>query len=384
MKNIDVLVIGGGPGGTPAAMALASGGRSVILVEKGGGLGGTCLFEGCIPSKILRESAQRLRAIQHAGEFGLQMPAGEVGIDWSAIMRRKAAILKGRSEGALQHARHIPTLTVQFGSATLLGPRQARIVPENGEPEDIEFANAIIATGSVPHLLPIEGIDLPQVGTSEQLLEVERPPKRLVVIGAGPIGVEMAQIFAAFGSQVSLIEAGPRILAPVDEEIALALQTHITSQGIALQLGAQVLGISTMETASAWNTATPKARNTGLMPNSSSIQPGAPQMSMASGWIARRYASTIAASKSMASLRRTSLASTPWVTSSATRCLPIGQPHRHWHSQGISSAGRFVFQYRRAIPPSSSVHPKWASLASPRLKLAQQATMSASRATTIV
>ncbi len=244
MKNIDVLVIGGGPGGTPAAMALASGGRRVFLVEKGGGLGGTCLFEGCIPSKILRESAQRLQAIKRAEEFGLQIPAGEIKIDWNAIMRRKAAILKRRSEGALQHAHQLPTLTVQFGRATLLGPRQARIVPENGEPEDIEFANAIIATGSVPHLLPIKGIDLPQVITSEQLLEVERPPKRLVVIGAGPIGVEMAQIFAAFGSQVTLIEAGPRILAPVDEEIAIALQPHIQRQGIALEFGAQVLGIS--------------------------------------------------------------------------------------------------------------------------------------------
>ncbi len=244
MKNVDVLVIGGGPGGTPAAMALASAGRRVLLVERGAGLGGTCLFEGCIPSKILRESAQRLRAIKRAEEFGLQLPAGEVGIDWSAIMRRKAAILKRRSEGALQHARQLPNLSVQFGSAILLGPRLARIMPNDGEPEDIAFTDAIIATGSLPQLLPIKGIDLPQVITSEQLLEVQRPPKRLVVIGAGPIGVEMAQIFAAFGSQVTLIEAGPRILAPVDEEIALALQTHITSQGIMLELGVQVLAIS--------------------------------------------------------------------------------------------------------------------------------------------
>ncbi len=244
MKKVDVLVIGGGPGGTPAAMALASGGRRVVLVEKGTGLGGTCLFEGCIPSKILRESAQRLSAIKRSDEFGLRVPTGEIEIDWNAIMGRKAAILKRRSDAALQHARHIPTLTVQFGRAVLLGPREARIIPGNGEPEDIEFANAIIATGSVPDLLPIKGIDLPQVITSEQLLEVKSPPKRLIAIGAGPIGVEMAQIFAAFGSQVTLIEAGPRILAPVDEEIATALQAHIQSQGIVLELGAQVLRIS--------------------------------------------------------------------------------------------------------------------------------------------
>jgi len=244
MKKVDVLVIGGGPGGTPAAMAIATGGRRVILVEKGAGLGGTCLFEGCIPSKILHESAQRLQAIKRAEEFGLHIPAGDIKIDWNAIMRRKAMILKRRSEGALQHVHQIPTLTVQFGTAALLGPHQARIIPHNGEPEDVEFSNAIIATGSVPKVLPIKGIDLPQVITSEQLLEIKHLPKRLVVIGAGPIGVEMAQIFAAFGSQVTLIEAGPRILAPVDEEIAVALQAHIRRQDIVLELGAQVLGIS--------------------------------------------------------------------------------------------------------------------------------------------
>jgi len=243
MKRIDVLVVGGGPGGTPAAMALATGGRRVLLVEKGTGLGGTCLFEGCIPSKVLHESASRLQAIRRAQEFGLNVPAGEIGIDWSVIMQRKTAILRRRAEGALQRARHIPTLTVQFGEATLLGPRRARVTRHEGKPEEIEFAHAIIATGSVPRPLPVAGIDLPQVVTSEQLLDIKQPPKRLVVIGAGPIGVEMAQIFAAFGSVVTMIEAGPRILAPVDDEIAAALQNHLREQGVGLELGAQVLSI---------------------------------------------------------------------------------------------------------------------------------------------
>ncbi|HVC11752.1 MAG TPA: NAD(P)/FAD-dependent oxidoreductase [Burkholderiales bacterium] len=244
MTQVDVLVIGGGPGGTPAAMALAGAGRRVLLVEKGAGLGGTCLFEGCIPSKILHESARRLEAIKHAGEFGLRLAPGEIRVDWKAVMARKTAILGRRAEGALQRARQIPTLDVQFGSATLLGARAARITPRDGSPAEVEFASAIIATGSVPNLLPIAGIELPQVLTSERLLEIADVPERLVVIGAGPIGVEMAQIFAAFGSQVTLLEAGPRILAPVDEEIALALQSHLRRQGIALELGVRILQIA--------------------------------------------------------------------------------------------------------------------------------------------
>ena len=242
--KVDDLVIGGGPGGTPAAMALATAGRSVLLVETRAGRGGTCLFEGCIPSKILRESARRLQDVRRAQEFGLQVPAGEIGVDWGAIMKRKASILRGRADGALQRARQIPTLTVQFGSAALLGPRRARITPRDGAPEEVEFGSAIIATGSVPNLLPVTGVGLPQVLTSEQMLEIDRVPKRLAVIGAGPIGVEMAQIFAAFGSRVTLLEAGPRILAPVDEEIAIALQEHIRRQGIALELGVQVAAIA--------------------------------------------------------------------------------------------------------------------------------------------
>jgi dihydrolipoamide dehydrogenase len=242
--SVDDLVIGGGPGGTPAAMALASAGRRVLLVEKGAGLGGTCLFEGCIPSKILRESASRLQVVRRAQEFGLRVPAGEIGVDWNAIMQRKAAILRARADGALQRARRIPGLSVQFGSATLLGARRARVARRDGAPEEVEFGSAIIATGSVPNLLPVPGVDLPQVLTSEQMLEIDRVPGRLVVIGAGPIGVEMAQIFAAFGSAVTVLEAGPRILAPVDEEIAVALQNHILQQGIALEFGAQVAAIA--------------------------------------------------------------------------------------------------------------------------------------------
>ena len=358
---MDVLVIGGGPGGTPAAMALAGSGRSVLLVEKGAGLGGTCLFEGCIPSKILRESASRLQAVRRAQEFGLRIPAGEIGIDWGAIMKRKAAILRGRADGALQRTHQISGLSVQFGSAALLGPRRARIAPRNGAPEEVEFSSAIIATGSVPNLLPIPGVDLPQVLTSEQMLEIDRVPKRLVVIGAGPIGVEMAQIFATFGSVVTVLEAGPRILAPVDEEIAVALQNHIRQQGIALELGAQVAAI---------------ARDGDGVRVHYLDAAGAPTRS-AGGIRARGHRAP--AQRGWPGLEHTRVRHDHHgvkVDAKLETDEPgiyavgdvMGHPmFAHWATAqalalaDISSAGRPAFQRQRATRPSSSAPPRWAS-----------------------
>ncbi|RMD69075.1 MAG: NAD(P)/FAD-dependent oxidoreductase, partial [Gammaproteobacteria bacterium] len=242
-KQVDVLIIGGGPGGTPAALALARAGKHVMLVEKGPGLGGTCLFEGCIPSKILWESAAKCRLYRGLPAFGLHPPQGEPALDWGAVMARKRAILARRSHAALQRARALPSLEVIFGKATLLGPRRARVTPEGEVPREVDFQNAILATGSVPHLLPIPGVDLPRVMTSESLLDIDHLPERLVVIGGGAIGVEMAAIFHAFGTSIALLEAGPRILGPMDEELALMLQERLKEEGIAIHTGAKAQAI---------------------------------------------------------------------------------------------------------------------------------------------
>ncbi|MGC8703518.1 MAG: FAD-dependent oxidoreductase [Thiomonas sp.] len=104
-QKVDVLIVGGGPGGTPAAMALAQAGKRVLLVEAGRGLGGTCLFEGCIPSKIFRETAARRNALAHAAEFGLLTADSAPAVDWAQAQARKHAILSGRAQGALAKAK---------------------------------------------------------------------------------------------------------------------------------------------------------------------------------------------------------------------------------------------------------------------------------------
>jgi len=243
-KHYDVLVIGGGPGGTPAAMALAQAGKKVLLVEAGAGLGGTCLFEGCIPSKIFRETAERLRDIAQAAEFGIHLPHELVQLDWRQVQARKRAILQRRSDVAILNARQLDNLHLVFGRAQLRGSRAAFIEPFEGDGVEITFEQCILATGSAPNALPVRGADLPQVYSSDSILDIDCIPERLAVIGGGPIGVELAQIFHALGAQVTLLEMAPHILGGVDEELALALEQQLVKQGIDLQVKCQVQGIS--------------------------------------------------------------------------------------------------------------------------------------------
>ena len=245
--HLDTLVIGGGPGGTPAAMVLAAAGRKVMLVEAGQGLGGTCLFEGCIPSKIYRETARRRLEAADAAEFGLAVAGAIPSVDWHQVQARRHRILTMRSQGALMNARQLPGLQVVFGRARLIGPRSA-VVESPGMPaRTVSFDTAILATGSVPSRLLIPGCDLPGVLDSSGLIRIGFIPKSLVLIGGGPIGGEMAQIFSMLGAEVVILEAAPRILGPVDPVLAGMLTETMRAERIRIETGVAVERIDAEE-----------------------------------------------------------------------------------------------------------------------------------------
>jgi len=246
--KFEFLVIGGGPGGTSAAMALATAGKSVMLVEKGEGLGGTCLFEGCIPSKIFRESSRRLSELREAGQFGLCLPTQDFTVNWSAIQERKRTILQQRSEISLHKADKLTTLETVFGHCRLLNSQSAIIEnntagDDDDEAMEVHFEKAIISTGSLPFIAPIKGRENHHVYNSESILKIDHIPKRLVVIGGGPIGVELGQIFKTLGAEVSVLEITSRILESVDEEIVERLQQKMSDDGIDIVTDCKVQAI---------------------------------------------------------------------------------------------------------------------------------------------
>jgi len=264
--HVDVLVAGGGPAGTPLAMALARAGKQVLLVEDGPGLGGTCLFHGCIPSKIFRESARIRSLVTRAGEFGITAAGGVPGVDWAAIQARRHAILNGRATGALRSARTLSSLRVVFGRARFTGSQEVRIEggvePQDGESIpaardshaagpgaertiEVSFERAVIATGSVANRLKAEGAESPGVLSSEELIGIGYVPESMVVIGAGPIGVEMAQIFHMLGTRITILEALEDILQPVDRVLSHRLKELLVKDGIPVETG---VGIERIET----------------------------------------------------------------------------------------------------------------------------------------
>lgn len=240
-QRFDLAVIGGGPGGYVAAIRAAQTGAKVAMVEKDR-LGGTCLIWGCIPSKTLIRSVQVLQQTRDAERFGIELDVSSIRPNMEKIMARKDAVVNQNVSGieTLFKSYKIPVFK---GHGRLVAPN--RIVVQNGGPDsqEIEASNVIIATGSQIARLPIPGADLEGVTDSDRILSLKHIPKSIVIIGGGIIGVEWACILAPLGTKVTIIEALPNILTPVDEEIMRRFSGLLKKQGVEVHTGAKVEAI---------------------------------------------------------------------------------------------------------------------------------------------
>ncbi|WP_040801635.1 dihydrolipoyl dehydrogenase [Nocardia higoensis] len=245
MPDFDLLVIGGGPGGYVAAIRAAQRGLRVGLVEKERP-GGVCLNWGCIPTKAMLRSADVVRTIQEAADFGVHTEG--LRVDFAAVRGRKDGIVKELTDGVAGllkangvsviegHARFTGPTTVEVfeaGPSPIFsgGPRYAA-APGAPLSRTITATDVIVATGSVPARLPVPGAELPGVITSDGAFGLTEIPRRLVVIGGSAVGAEWAGLFADFGSEVTIVEMQDRLVPLEDKEIGAALGRALGKRGI--------------------------------------------------------------------------------------------------------------------------------------------------------
>ena len=236
VKNeYDLIVIGSGGAGSTAATIAANMGKRVALIERDQ-LGGTCLNYGCAPTKTLLHTASVLYHARHAAALGLRIPHAEA--DWAAVQAHVQQVLETIRGGTPEKARAgiaAQNIDLFMGEAAFRSPHEIGV---NGK--TLRGEQILIATGTVPFIPDIEGLAGSGYITNVEAVSLPKLPKRLVVIGGGPIGLEFAQLFNRFGVQVVVLERDQQPLPHEDHELALALCAQLTAEGIRLEFGAEM------------------------------------------------------------------------------------------------------------------------------------------------
>lgn len=238
MEKFDVVIIGSGPGGYVAAIRAAQLGLRTAIIERDKELGGTCLNIGCIPSKALLSSSDHFAfARKEAARHGIVID--NVGLNLPVMLERKDKVVK-QLTGGVRGLMKLNKVSTFQGFGSIPAPGRVSIKPAGGDAQEIEATHIIIATGSVPVELPGMKFDGEIVVSSTEALSFSEVPRRLLVIGAGAIGLEMGSVWSRLGSEVTVLEFLPRIALGFDLELANALQKVLTAQGMKFHLGTKV------------------------------------------------------------------------------------------------------------------------------------------------
>jgi dihydrolipoamide dehydrogenase len=242
-ESFDVVVIGSGPGGYAAAIRCAQRGASVAVVEKDC-IGGTCLNRGCIPSKTLLASAHTLLLIKHAAMMGIDVNAATA--NWPKIQARKDAIVGGFRKG-LTGLIKSHKVEILLGRAVVTAPNQIKIETDTA-PTQIQAGKIILATGSQPSQIPTVPFDGQTVISSKEALGLQQIPGSMVIIGGGVIGCEMACVYAAMGTKVTIVEALSRLIPMEDQWVGRLIEREFKKLGIDSHTGQKVTLVDTTGT----------------------------------------------------------------------------------------------------------------------------------------
>src|SRR3984893_13937185 len=234
MEKFDVVIIGSGPGGYVAAIRACQLGLKTAIIEKDKELGDTCLNIGCIPSKALLTSSDHFTfAKKEAQKHGIVIDG--VHVDLAKMQQRKDKVVKTMNSGvrALMKTNKVTTFE---GFGTITAPGKVSVKSSDGEQQEIETKNIIIATGSAPIELPFAKFDGKTIVSSTEAFTFAEAPPKFLVIGAGAIGLELGSVWARLGSEVTILEFLPRIAVGFDLELSNLLQRALTAQGITFHL----------------------------------------------------------------------------------------------------------------------------------------------------
>ena len=237
--EVDVAVVGGGPGGYSAAFRCAELGLETVVVDGGKRLGGACLFEGCIPSKALLHVAALIEDAERARELGVDF--GEPRVSLDPLRKWKSERVVGRLARGLASVAKAKGVDVIGGRAVFESSRELYV--EGDEPQKVRFKHAIVATGSAPARLPGLSLAGERVMDSTAALELGEVPERLLVIGGGYIGLELGQVYAALGSQVTVVEMTDELLPGVDRALVQPLARRCEKLFAKIHLGTKVTSL---------------------------------------------------------------------------------------------------------------------------------------------
>lgn len=243
-KRYDAVIIGSGQAGGPLAGALASAGWKTALIEREH-VGGTCVNVGCTPTKTMVASARVAYLARRGADFGVC--TGPIEVDLMRVRERKRAIVSSFRDGSQRRMERTPNLDLIFGEASFLAPDRVTVRLRDGGTREVEAAHIVINTGARPARPDLEGFETIDALDSTSILELAAVPEHLVVLGGGYIGLEFGQMFHRFGSRVTVVQRGPRLLAREDADVAEEVAKILREDGLEILLDAEALRVERLE-----------------------------------------------------------------------------------------------------------------------------------------
>ena len=258
MPSYDAIVIGTGQAGRPLAKKLAQSGRKTAIVERAERVGGSCVVDGCTPTKTMVASARVAYLARRASEYGVA--TGDVEVDFARVRERKRDIVDKFSEGSRRGLEEQENLDLIFGEARFASPREVRVAARDEGELCLTSPLVFINTGTRAKIPDVPGLFEIPYRTHATLMELDRVPESLVVVGGGYVGLEFAQMFRRFGSKVTVVHRGPQLLSREDQDVASEVEKILREDGLELLLSSTWVGAARGGTGSVLTVEAPEGR----------------------------------------------------------------------------------------------------------------------------